>query len=39
MTACCVADFILSTYGRELFAVGRVLKGSTKLAVLEERKQ
>ena len=21
MTACCVADFILSTYGRKLFAV------------------
>jgi hypothetical protein len=39
MTACCMADFIVSTFGRKLFAVKRGLKGSTKLAVLEERKQ
>jgi hypothetical protein len=39
MTACCMADFIVSTCGRKLFAVERGLKGNTKLAVLGERKQ
>jgi hypothetical protein len=39
MTACSVADFILSTYCQWLFAVGGRVKESAKLAVLEEREQ
>jgi hypothetical protein len=39
MTACTIADFIVSKHEQKLFAVVRGVKESTKLVVLEERKQ